>query len=288
MLMSALIPANAIEITAQRAVWSLLTCVIIVTAVRGWARLRAVLRSRRAMTLLVAAALLIATNWLVYVYSVVTDRVSSASLGYYINPLVMVALGVLVLGERLRRWQLVAVGIATVAVIVVAIEMRSVPWISLVLAVSFGLYGLLKKSLGEAVDPITGLTVETIVLAPVAAVALWLLARHGTLTFGTRGEPGLGLGHDLLLASTGLFTVGVLLLFAAGAGRLPLKVTGMLQYITPTMMFVLAVWHFGEDMPPGRWAGFALVWVALVVLSVDALRSRPRRRDARVVPPEPV
>lgn len=276
LLMHALEPASAVEITAHRAVWSLVVCAAILTAVRGWRRLRAVLADRRTALTLTLAAALIAVNWLVYVFAVVTDRVASASLGYYINPLVSVALGVLVLGERLRRLQVVAVAIAAVAVAVIGVEMGSLPWISLVLAGSFGVYGLIKKRVGRQVDALSGLTVETMVLTPVAVAGIaWMLA-SGSATFLARGADGLGLGHDLLLASTGLFTAGALLLFAAGARRLPLYVTGLLQYIAPTMMFVLAVTVFGEEMPPGRWAGFVLVWVALVVLTVDSVRAHRR------------
>jgi chloramphenicol-sensitive protein RarD len=282
--MHALIPASAIEITAQRAVWSLVVCLIIVAFVRGWARLRAVLGNRRAFWTLALAAVLIAINWLVYVFAVVTDQVASASLGYYINPLVTVALGVTILGERLRRMQLVAVGIAAVAVAVIGFEMGQLPWISLALALSFGFYGLIKKRVGASVDAITGLTVETMVLAPFALIALVWMGAHGTLTFGARGSEGLGLHHDLLLVFAGIATVGALLLFAAGAARLPLNITGLLQYIAPTIMFMLAVWHFHEPMPPGRWIGFGLVWVALVLITVDSWRAWSRKGDPDAEP----
>ena len=284
LLMHALIPASALEITAQRAIWSLGVCLVIVACVRGWSRLRMVLTNRRTLLTLALAAILIAANWLVYVYAVVTDQVASASLGYYINPLVTVALGVVVLGERLRRMQLVAVGIAAIAVAVIGIEMGTLPWISLALAFSFGFYGLIKKRVGASVDAITGLTVETLVLAPFALVALVWMSRAGTLTFAARGSEGLGLHHDLLLVSAGIATVGALLLFAAGAARLPLNITGLLQYIAPTMMFMLAVWYFHEPMPAGRWIGFALVWVALVLITVDSWRAWSKRSDPDAEP----
>ncbi|MGC4176059.1 EamA family transporter RarD [Demequina sp.] len=277
LLMHALIPAGALEITAQRAVWSLVVCLVIVTFVRGWQRLRVVLGNRRAFWTLALAAVLIAANWLIYVFAVVTDRVASASLGYYINPLVTVALGVLVLGERLRRMQLVAVSIAAAAVAVIGFEMGELPWISLALALSFGFYGLIKKRVGASVDAITGLTVETLVLFPFAVAVLVWMGLGDRLTFGSRGSEGLGLHHDLLLMFSGVATVGALLLFAAGAARLPLNITGLLQYIAPTMMFMLAVWHFHEPMPAGRWIGFGLVWVALVFITVDSWRAWSRR-----------
>ena len=286
LLMHALIPAGALEITAQRAVWSLVVCVVIVAAVRGWSRLRTVLSNRRTLLTLAMAAGFVAANWLIYVFAVVTDQVNSASLGYYINPLVTVALGVVVLGERLRRMQVVAVGIAVVAVAVIGVESGGIPWISLALAFTFGIYGLIKKRVGGHVDAITGLTVETMVLAPFAVVALLWIHSTGRQTFGERGSEGLGLHHDLLLASTGIFTAGALLLFAAGAARLPLNITGLLQYIAPTMMFMLAVWYFGEEMSVGRWIGFGLVWVALAVITVDGWRSRSR--TAAIPTTEPV
>ncbi len=282
-LMHALEPAGALEITANRAVWSLVVCAVIVAFVGGWPRLRLVLRDRRAMLTLSTAALLIAVNWLIYVFAVVTDRVASASLGYYINPLVSVALGVLVLGERLRRLQVAAVAVAAVAVAVIGVEMGTLPWISLALAGSFGVYGLLKKRVGARVDALSGLTVETLVLAPVALGALWWIGASGRATLLARGGDGLGWGHDLLMVSTGIFTAGALLLFAAGARRLPLNVTGLLQYIAPTMMFALAVWVYGEAMPPGRWIGFGLVWVALVLITVDSWHARTRERVAEPV-----
>ncbi|WP_084105141.1 EamA family transporter RarD [Demequina sp. NBRC 110056] len=288
LLMAALKPAGALEITAHRAVWSVLVCAIIVAAVGAWRRVRAALTNLRTLGILALAAFFIAINWLIYVYATVTEHVNSAALGYYINPLFTVALGVVFLGERLRRLQVVAIGIATVAVVVIGVGLGEFPWIALALATSFGLYGLIKKQVGGSIDALTGLTVETLVLAPAALVGLWWIHDTGRQTFLERGSPGLGVDHDLLLMSTGLFTAGALLLFAAGARRLPLYVTGLLQYIAPTMMFILAVWHFGEPMPLSRCIGFALVWVALVILTVDGWRLRPRRREARVEPAEPV
>jgi len=288
LLMAALKPAGALEITAHRAVWSVVVCAIIVAVMGAWSRLRAALTDSRTLLTLAVAAVFIAVNWLVYVYATVTDHVNSAALGYYINPLFTVALGVVFLGERLRRMQVVALGIGAAAVVVIGVGLGEFPWIALVLATSFGLYGLIKKRIGSSVDAVTGLTVETLVLAPIALLGLWWIHDSGRQTFLSRGEAGLGLDHDLLLMSTGIFTAGALMLFAAGARRLPLYVTGLLQYIAPTMMFILAVWHFGEPMPVSRWIGFVLVWVALVVLTVDGWRLRPRKREARVQPAEPV
>ncbi|WP_061963458.1 EamA family transporter RarD [Demequina aurantiaca] len=284
LLMAALKPASALEITANRAVWSLVVCLIFVAFMRSWRQLRVALSNRRVVLTLAAAGGFVAVNWLLYVYAIVSDHVNSASLGYYINPLFTVALGVIVLGERLRRLQMVAIAIGLLAVIVIGVGLGEFPWISLALATSFGIYGLIKKRVGAEVDAVTGLTVETMVLFPVAVIGLWIMAANDGLTFGQRGAEGLGLSHDLLMVSTGLFTAGALILFAAGARRQPLYVTGLLQYIAPTMMFILAVWHFNEPMPPSRWAGFALIWVALIVLTVDGFRSQSRRKIPKTAP----
>lgn len=278
LLMAALKPAGAFEITAHRAVWSLFVCLIIVAFMRSWRQLRVALANRRIVLTLAAAGGFVGVNWLLYVYAIVSDHVNSAALGYYINPLFTVALGVIVLGERLRRLQMVAIAIGVIAVIVIGVGLGEFPWISLALATSFGIYGLIKKRVGAKVDAVTGMTVETMVLTPIALIGLWIIAANSGMTFAQRGTEGLGIGHDLLLMSTGIFTAGALILFAAGARRLPLYVTGLLQYIAPTMMFILAVWHFNEPMPPSRWAGFALVWVALVVLTVDGFRSQSKVR----------
>lgn len=278
LLMAALAPAGALEITANRAVWSLVVCLLVVSVMRSWRQLRTALGNRRVVLTLAVAGGFVGVNWLIYVYAIMSDHVNSASLGYYINPLFTVALGVIVLGERLRRLQVVAIAIGAAAVIVIGVGLGEFPWISLALAGSFGVYGLIKKRVGSSVDAVTGMTVETMVLTPFALVGLWIIGANGGLTFGQRGGEGLGISHDLLMMSTGIFTAGALILFAAGARRLPLYVTGLLQYIAPTMMFILAVWHFNEPMPPSRWAGFALIWVALVVLTVDGFRSQSRKR----------
>ena len=274
LFMAVLAPANALEIVSWRALSSLAVCLVIVAVVRRWAQLSALLRDRQVLWRLSVASALIAVNWGVMVYAVLTDRVSSTSLGYYINPLVTVALSVVFLGERLRRLQVVAIIIAGLAVVVMAVELRGLPWISLVLAVSFALYSFIKKGVSHKVDALSGLTIETLVLAPVAAGVLWWVTTSGNATFLTRGEPGLGWWHDVMLAGTGTWTAGALLVFAAGAALLPLNVTGLLQYIAPTMTFVLAVTVFGEHMPLARWAGFGLVWLAVILITADAWRSR--------------
>lgn len=275
-LMAMLVPAGALEIVAWRALSSLIVCVLIVAVVRAWRRLWEILKDRALMWRLTLASILIAINWGVMIYGVLTDRVAHAALGYYINPLLTVALSVVFLGERLRKLQWVAILVGAIAVAVVAIDMGSIPWISLSLAASFALYSYIKKAVGGRVDALSGLTIETAVIAPAAVLLIaWLTAR-GDATLFVRGLEGLGPVHDALLLATGTWTAGALLLFAAGARRLPLNVIGLLQYIAPTMQFALAVWYFQEPMPGARWIGFVFVWIAVVLISIDSWRSRSR------------
>jgi len=267
-------PAGGLEIVAHRVVWSLLFIAGLLTVRRGWAQVRATVANRRALLVLAVAAVLIAVNWLVYVYAVNSGHVVEASLGYFINPLVSVVLGVVVFRERLRRLQWVAVGIALVAVVVLTVDYGHPPWISLALAASFGLYGLLKKVV--RVDAAPGLFVETAVVFLPALAVIGLLTADGQSAFGHEG-----VGNGLLLASSGLATAVPLLLFAAAASRVPLSTIGLLQYVTPLMQLSLGVFVFHEPMPPARLVGFAIVWLALAVFTADMLRqARSNRRDA--------
>jgi chloramphenicol-sensitive protein RarD len=261
-----LAPARSVEIIAHRVLWSLVFCVLAL-AVTGTLRTAwDALRTPAILGRLATAGALVAVNWLVFVYAVLDGHTVDAALGYYINPLVTVVLAVLVLRERLRPVQWAAVGVGLVAVVVLTIGVGRLPWIALVLAVSFGLYGLIKNRTGRTVAPLTGLAVETTVLAPLAAG--WLaFAEHGG-SFAAHGP-----WHAIALAGAGVVTAVPLLLFAGAARRLPLSVVGLLQYLTPTMQFVLGLVVFHEQMPPARWAGFTIVWVALILLSVDGLRA---------------
>lgn len=269
-------PAGPVEIIAHRVVWSLLLCILLLVVARGLGDLRAVLRSRRALLGLAAAGLLVTTNWLVYVYGVLSGHTLDASLGYYVNPLATVALAVLVLGERLRRLQWVALATAATAVVVITVGMGELPWIALLLAVTFSSYSLLKKRIGRSVGAVTSLTVETAATTPLALAYLAWLAAQGASTF-TGESPR----HTAALVALGVVTAVPLLMFGGATRRLPLTVIGLLQYLTPTMQFVIAVLVFGEDMPPVRWVGFTLVWLALVLLSVDGLRHHSSVRTAR-------
>ena len=257
-------------------VWSFAFLLLINAVVRtGWTQIRTALVEPRTRWLLFAAAVLISANWGVYIWSVNNGYVVEASLGYFINPLVSVALGVVVLGERLRRVQWVAVGIAIGAVLVLTVSYGRPPWIALVLAFSFGLYGLVRKQAG--VQAIPALTVETGFQTPFALVFFIVLAAHGSLTFGD--DPG----KSALMATAGIATTIPLLLFGAAAIRLPLVALGILQYLTPVIQFTLGVTVFGEHMPALRWVGFGLVWVALLVFTTDV-----GRQARRPVPEAPV
>jgi chloramphenicol-sensitive protein RarD len=263
-------PAGAIEILAHRILWSMLTMGLVVVVLRRSGRVRALARDRRMLALLVVSALSVTVNWATYIWGVNNDRVVETSLGYFINPLVTVLMGVFILGERLRRAQWVAMAIGLVAVLVLTWDYGRPPWVALALALSFGIYGLAKKTAG--VPAVEGLTFETMLIAPVAAVYVGWLATTGEADFGAHGA-----GHALLLTTTGIVTAIPLLCFGAAAIRVPLVTLGLLQYLAPILQFALGVFWLGEDMPAGRWAGFALVWVALVVFTTDALRHRRRQ-----------
>ena len=263
-------PAGALEILAHRVVWSLVTMVILTVALRRTSYLRAIVRDRRVVVLLAVASVVIAFNWGGFIYGVNHDRVVEVSLGYFINPLVTVLLGVFVLGERLRPLQWAAIGIAGVAVLILTVDYGHPPWIALLLAGSFGTYGLAKKKAG--VGAVESLTFETMLLAPLAlAFILWLYAT-GESNFANHG-----LGHAVLLSSTGLVTAVPLICFGAAAIRIPMTTLGLLQYLAPTIQFVLGLVVFDEAMTPVKWVGFALVWLALAIFTVEALRHRRRQ-----------
>ncbi len=270
----ALSPTGAIEIVSWRIVLSLAFCFLLITLTRQWASFGRLLRDRRIMATMALAAALILANWLVYVFATLSGHVVEASLGYFINPIVTVLLGVLVLREKLRPLQWVAIGVSTVAVLVLAVNYGAFPWIALTLAFSFGFYGLIKKRVGGRVDAVGGLTLETAWLTPLAIAALVVLGVTTQLTLGT-----VSAWHTVLLLSAGVVTATPLLFFAAAARRLPLTVLGLTQYLAPVLQFLIGVLVIREQMPPARWVGFALVWVALVILTVDMVRSGrgPRR-----------
>jgi chloramphenicol-sensitive protein RarD len=278
-------PAGAIEILAHRMAWSLGFVALALLVLRRWSWIGELIRQPKKLGLISVAAATITVNLGLYIWSVNNGHVVEASLGYFINPLVTIAMGVLLLGERLRPVQWVAVGTGLAAVLVLAIGYGRPPWISLTLAFSFATYGLMKKKVN--MGGLESLTAETAVMfLPALGYLLWLGAR-GESTFTSEGT-----GHAALLASAGLVTAVPLILFGAAAIRVPLSTLGLLQYLAPVFQFVLGILYFHEAMPPERWAGFALVWLALTLLTWDAFRTarrtriqvREARRSARRAP----
>lgn len=260
-----------LEILFHRIAWSLVVVVGVLGLQRRFPELRTVLGSPRLRRVLAAAAVFISINWLTYIWAVNNGHVVDAALGYYVNPLITVALGVVVLGEHLRRAQKVALGFGAAAVVVLTVANGRVPWIALVLACSFATYGYLKKSADVAALP--SLAVETAVLSPVAVIGLVVFQASGDLSF-THGT----VGRDAILVGLGVVTAVPLLLFATAATRIPLSMLGLLQYVTPTLQLVCGVLILDEDLPPDRLAGFVLVWLALTVLATDAIHNERRLR----------
>lgn len=266
-------PANPFEVVAWRILFSLVFCVLLLAVTRAWRPLLAVFRNPKALWLTALAGALIYVNWQVFVLGAMTGHVLQASLGYFINPIVTILLGVLVLHERLRPMQWAAIAFAGAAVIVIVIGDGEFPWISLTLAASFGVYGLVKNRLGSQVDAVTGLTLETLWLVPLAIVQLVGVALWGRVTFFTEGPL-----HAGLLALAGVITAVPLLLFAAGTRRIPLSVVGMLQFMAPILQFIVGVQR--EAMSTERWIGFGIVWVAVLLFIADSLISGRRLHSA--------
>ena len=267
--------ASPLEILTHRVVWSVLFLAGLLTALRRWSWLRAALGQAKVLAVFAASALMLSINWLTYIWAVNNDRIVDSSLGYFITPLVSILLGQLFLHERLRRVQWVAVSIAAAGVLWLAIEARQLPWIGLVLALSFGTYGLLRKiaSLGA----LEGLALETFMLLPAAL-------GYGLLLLSTNQSAFVGGGSTLqaLLLALGPVTAIPLLLFAAGARRISLATLGFLQYIAPSLQFMVGTLVYGESMSPGRLAGFAIIWIALAVYTAESLLAH--RPPAAVVP----
>lgn len=280
-------PAGAVEISAHRVVWTFLACALVLlltgTVRRTW-RLTA---DRRLIGRLALGAVFLASNWLIFVVAVEIGRVVDASLGYFLNPLVSAGLAVVVLRERLRRAQWVALAVAGVGIVVMAVGLGSVPWIALALAVTFGLYGLTKKQVGDRVTAISGLSIETAVLLLPALGYLAYLVATGASTFGADVGIGGTLGHALLLVSSGAVSAVPLVLFAAASRRLPLATVAMTQFVTPVLQFLAGVVVLGEQMSTARWVGFAFVWAALMLLTVDIVRSTRATTLARAASQAP-
>jgi chloramphenicol-sensitive protein RarD len=274
-----LVHVDPVEILAHRAVWGLGAFVGLALIAGVWPEVRVALRDRRTLAVMALSGALLAINWGTFVAAVATDHLLDASLGYFINPLVSVALGMVVLGERLRRLQWLAIALAATGVALLTVDAGTLPWISLVLAVTFGLYGLVRKT--AKVDSLVGSTVETAIMTPIAIAYLVFLAARGGGALGHAGTT-----TELLLVATGVITAVPLLLFTSAARRLPLSTVGFLQYLAPTGQFLLAVLAFGEPFARGKLAAFACIWAGLAVFSLDAwrvsqgLRSSPARSSS--------
>ena len=256
---------GTLEMIGWRVVFSVAICAVLVVLLRRLRLVVDLVRRPRTLGALALAGVFVMSNWLLYVWSVETGRPLEGALGYYLNPLVSMVLGMLVLRERLRRLQWLAVGFAVAAVIVLIVAYGTAPWLALAIAVTFGIYGLVKKQLGATVDPIAGFAVETATVLPIAVA---LLAVAGPLSMGAISP-----GYDLLLVLSGAITTAPLVLFASASRHLRLVELASFQYLAPTMHFVVGILLFREEMPPERWAGFALVWTALVIFSIDMVRS---------------
>jgi chloramphenicol-sensitive protein RarD len=272
----ALQPAGAPEIVANRVIWSLVFCALLIAGTRSWNSVPRALRTTSILVTLAIAAGLIAVNWLAYAYGVISGQAVEASLGYFINPLVSVLLGVLVLKERLRPLQWAALAIGLVAVVVLTVSYGKPPWIALILAISFGLYGYVKKRVGPDVGAITSLTIETMLLAPLAAAAMIVFAVRGTATLASGGP-----AHLWLLIASGVITTIPLLFFGAAARRLPLTTIGLLQYFAPLLQFVVALVVFKETMTTERWVGFVIVWLSLLILALDMFQATRKESPLR-------
>jgi len=266
-------PASPLEIVSHRAVWTLVFCLIVLTLSKQIHSTFAVMKNPRAMAALLLSTILVSINWVTYIWATNNGHIVEAALGYYINPLIIIAFGVLLLREKMRPLQWLAVAIAAVGVLVLTIDYGRLPWIAISLALSWGSYGLVKKKLN--MGALDGLAIETLIsLIPYAGYLIYL-GNQGT------GQFGHSTGLTLLLISAGAVTAIPLLLFNGSTTRLPYSTIGLLQYITPTLQFSIGVWIRHEDMPAARWIGFLIIWLALIALGIDLVRSS-RAVDDRI------
>jgi chloramphenicol-sensitive protein RarD len=258
-------PASAIEIVSHRSVWTLVFCFIVLWLTKTLSSTLALLKRPKIVAGLFLSSILISVNWIIYIYAATSNHVVEAALGYYINPIVVIATGVIVLKEKMRPLQWASLGVATLGVAVLTIDYGRLPWIALGLGLSWGSYGLVKKKLG--LGALEGLSIETLISSGAYLAYLIWLGNQG------QGQFGLSWGITLLCISAGAVTAIPLLLFNGATNRLPLTLVGLLQYITPTLQFSIGVWYFKEDMPAARWTGFLIIWIALITLAVDLVKS---------------
>jgi len=258
-------PASSLEIVSHRAVWTMVFCLIVLYLTKALKSTLATFKRPKVAAKLCATTILISINWLVYIWATNNGHVVEASLGYYINPLIVIAFGVILLKERMRPLQWAAVSIATIGVLVLTIDYGRLPWVALGLALSWGGYGLIKKQLG--LGALEGLAIETLIaFIPYCGYLIFIGAKG-------EGQFGHGTGLTILLISAGAITAIPLLLFNGSTTRLPFTTIGLLQYITPTIQFSIGVWIRHEAMPTARWVGFIFIWLALTTLAIDLLRS---------------
>jgi len=269
-------PADAIEILIHRIFWTFLFCIIAWLWMRDLAWVRPLLRSPRRLALLSLAAVVIAANWGLYIYAVTSENVVESSLGYFINPLMLVLSGVFLLGEKLRRLQWIAVGLGALAVAIITFDYGRPPWLALGLAVTFTIYGFVKNRVGGGIPALASMTTETVVLLPFSIAGLIWLEVSGRGTF-TVDAPW----HGLAMVGTGIVTPIPLILFAAAASRIPLTTVGLLQFLAPILQLIIGVVVLGESVPGVRWIGFGIVWIALVILTVDTMQVARRKRATR-------
>ena len=258
-------PANPLEIVSHRAVWTMVFCIVVLAVTHALKSTLATFKRPKVAAKLFATTILISINWLVYIWATNNNHVVEASLGYYINPLIIIAFGVILLKEKMRPLQWVAVSIATIGVIILTVDYGRLPWVALALALSWGTYGLIKKQLG--LGALEGLAIETMIaFLPYCAYLIFIGSKGD-------GQFGDGIGLTALLISAGAVTAIPLLLFNGSTNRLPYSTIGLLQYITPTIQFSIGVWVNNEDMPAARWVGFIFIWMALITLAGDLIKS---------------
>ena len=258
-------PATPLEIVSHRAVWSLFFCLIALGLSKQVKSTYALLKNPRVFIRLLLAASLVSVNWIVYIWAVNNGHVVESALGYYINPLIIIAFGVIALHEKMRPLQWTAVGFGALGVLVLTIDYGRLPWIALTLAITWGSYGLVKKQLN--LGALEGLAIETLLTLPFYGGYLIYIGLNGTGVLGS--SPGL----SILLIGAGIVTAIPLLLFNGSTTRLPFTIIGLLQYITPTLQFSIGVWVRHEDMPTARWVGFLIIWAALLTVALDLLKS---------------
>ena len=262
--------ADPFEVVVWRVVFGFIFAALLVSIVGGWKEILQIVKSAQRLKWVAVASLMIYINWVVYVVAVATGNVIESSLGYFINPLVTVLFAVLLLKEKLRPMQWVALSIGAVAVVVLTLDYGRLPFIAIALAVSFGIYSLAKNRVGKKIPALQSFTIESGLVVPVALVQLWLVSQSAQIMLFS------GFVETSILVGFGILTAIPLILFGAAASRVPLSTIGFIQYLTPTIQFSIGFFVFGEPMPAVRWVGFALVWVSLAILTLDALkRKRP-------------